>query len=341
MPEHFGYTNTIFGSQSTVNGVAHDYAYGPPAGGDWRYSGPDTYFVVDENTGATNFNGDATNEQVGAQEQIGGAWQQTTTIDGVDRQLIYDYTFQVTDGVTTWDVAVIDVDLDNNDTISGTTENGFYLVFPNGMPPADTDLSIVGVSDNSTSVLHSTMGGSVVCFAADTMISTAEGRVSIDTLAPGDRVKTRDGGLQPIVWIGQTTVPAEGDLAPIVIRKGTLGNDEDLVVSPQHAILLDDWRAEFFFGQDEVLVRAVDLLGHDGVYRKPGGSVTYVHLLLEAHHLVRSEGVWSESLYPGDMTLQTVNTAARDEILALFPDLGSYGPKVVPCIRPFEAVCLA
>ncbi|MFC6760189.1 hypothetical protein ACFQFQ_12950 [Sulfitobacter porphyrae] len=64
MPVHYGYTNTIYGTQSTINGSAHNYAFAPPAGSTWRYTGPDTYFVVDENTGATQFNGDPTNEVV-------------------------------------------------------------------------------------------------------------------------------------------------------------------------------------------------------------------------------------------------------------------------------------
>ena len=340
MPVHYGYTNTIFGTQSTVNGSAFNYNFAPASGSTWSYSGPDTYFVVDENTGATLFNGDATNEQVSTNERIGGAWQQTANIDGVDRQIIYDYTFTVTDGTTTWRVSVIDVDLNNDNDLNDAGEDGYYLIFPDGMPPANTNLTAGGITDNSTSVAHTNLGGSVVCFAQGTMIEADNTTCPVDTLNVGDMVMTRDGGLQAIAWIGKTTVRAIGDLAPIVITKGTLGNDRDLVVSPQHAILLADWRAELLFGQDEVLVRAVDLLNHDGVYRKTGGVVTYYHILFDAHQLVNSEGLWSESLYPGDMTLQTVNKVARDEIVALFPDLAEYGPKAAPCIRAFEAAVL-
>ncbi len=340
MPVHYGYTNAIFGTQSTVNGSAFNYNFAPASGSTWRWTGTDTYFVVDENTGATNFNGDSTNEQVSPQEQLTGAFPQTVDIAGTARQVIYDYTFTVTDGTTTWRVSVIDVDLNNDDDLNDPGEDGYFLIFPDGMPPVNTNLTAGGISDNSNAVLHADLGGSVVCFANGTLISAAEGQVQVQNLNVGDMVETRDGGLQPIAWIGQTTVVAQGDLAPVVITQGTLGNDRDLVVSPQHAILLDDWRAELLFGQDEVLVRAVDLLGHDGVYRKTGGIVTYYHILFDAHHLVRSEAVWSESLYPGDMTLQTVNETARDEITSLFPDLTSYGPKAAPCLRSYEASCL-
>lgn len=341
MPVFYGYTNAIFGTQSTVNGSAFDYNFAPATGSTWSFSGPDTWFVVQENDGATNFNGDPTNETVSAQEQIGGAWQQTVDIGGNQQQVIYDYTFTVTDGTDTWRVSVIDVDLNNDDDLNDAGEDGYYLIFPDGMPPADTNLTTGPISDNSDSFLHADAGATVVCFATGTMIETAHGARAVETLTPGDLVLTRDHGLQPLSWMGQTQVPARGDLAPVVISKGVLGNTRDLVVSPQHAVLLNDWRAEMFFGQEEVLVRAYDLLGHDGVYRKPGGMVTYCHLLFDAHHLVRSEGAWTESLYPGDMTLQSVNHAARDEITRLFPDLAAYGPKAVPCLRSFEARCLS
>ncbi|MFD2738628.1 Hint domain-containing protein [Sulfitobacter aestuarii] len=339
MPIFYGYTNTIFGHQSSLNGARVDYRYEPT--GTWRYSGGTTSFSVREVApGATQFNGDPQNERIDADRQIGGSGEQTIEIDGIDRQAIWDYTFTVTDGSETWRVAVIDVDLDNDDIIEAGQENGYYLVFPDGMPPADTNLRVSGVVENDSMTPHRELGARVVCFAAGTMIDCADGPRPVETIAQGDLVLTRDGGLQPVVWAAHTIVAAQGDLAPIVIRKGVLGNHADLVVSPQHAILLDDWRAELFFAQEEVLIRAVDLIGHDGVYRRVGGRVSYHHLLLDAHHLLRSEGQWSESLYPGDMTRQNVNPAARREIETLFPDLAAYGPRAAPCLRGYEAKSL-
>jgi len=160
-------------------------------------------------------------------------------------------------------------------------------------------------------------------------------------LTPGDLVLTADKGAQPVRWTGRTTVAAMGDLAPIVITAGTLGNTDDLVVSPQHAVLLNDWRAELLFGQDEVLVRAADLLGMDGIYRKTGGMVTYCHILLGSHQLVQAHGLWSETLYPGAVAMSAVNDAARGEIQRLFPDLSTYGPMAAPCLRGYEARLLA
>ena len=112
-------------------------------------------------------------------------------------------------------------------------------------------------------------------------------------------------------------------------------------MKPQHAILLCDWRAQYYYGADDVLVRAIDLLGLDGVSVRVGGDVTYCHILLDAHHLVRASGLWSESLYPGDLARNNLSSAARAEIEALFPDLMEFGPKTARYLRRFEARCLA
>lgn len=340
MAVFFGYTFAIFGTQSTLDGDPVDYRFAPS--GTWRYSGDSTYFVVEENDGATYFNGDGTNnEQVDPQEQIGGIGEQTTNIGGTDTQLIWDYTFSVSDGLGgVWTIGVIDVDLDNSDTITAGAENGYFLVFPDGMPPPDTDLTVGGITENGDFVLHSSLGGDVVCFAEGTLIETMEGPAPIETLREGDMILTRDAGFQPLVWSGFTAVAASGSATPVVIRKGAFGNSDDLVVSPQHAILLDDWRAELLYGQDQVLVRAIDLLGCDGVYQRKGGVINYWHILLPAHHVVLAAGLWSESLFPGDITLQTIGPRASSAIKAHVPDITAYGPKATLCLRKYEASLL-
>lgn len=334
----------IFGTQSTIDGNPVNYNFAP-SGSNWRYTGTDTYFVVQEEDGATNFNGDPTNEQVSAQEQFGGVGEQTVDIGGTDRQLIWDYTFTVSQTVagvtTTWQVAVIDVDLNNDNDLNDAGEDGYFLVFPDGLPPADTNLSIGGISANSDFTPHTALGGYVVCFEAGTLIETIDGPRAIETLEDGDMIENRDGGMQPLRWSGCTTVVATGDLAPVVITAGTFGSTTDLVVSPQHAVLITGWRAELFYREDEVLVRAVDLLDHDGVYRRPGGVVNYWHILFDAHQVVTASGLWSERLYPGEMTMDAISPKSRCEINELLEDITTYGPKAAPCIRKFEAAVMS
>ena len=54
----------------------------------------------------------------------------------------------------------------------------------------------------------------------------------IEELEVGEKIFTRDKGVQEIRWIGQSTMHATGDFAPVVIKAGALNNMHDLVVSP-------------------------------------------------------------------------------------------------------------
>ncbi len=111
-----------------------------------------------------------------------------------------------------------------------------------------------------------------VCFTSGTQIATVSGDRCIEGLVAGDLVLTMDRGYQPIRWIGSSKRPATGDLAPILIRKGALGNNRDLRVSPQQRMLLQGWQAEMLFGEEEVLVTAKSLVNDHSILRDGGGG---------------------------------------------------------------------
>lgn len=168
------------------------------------------------------------------------------------------------------------------------------------------------------------------CFAAGTMILTEHGDRPVEMLSPGDRVVTRDAGLQPLHWVGTCRLSSR-DLAqapkllPIRIARGALGDGtpvRDLVVSPQHRILIRSAIAQRMFGAQEVLVAAKLLVGLEGIsVLSPDDGIVYVHLLFDRHQIVLSEGAQTESFYPGPQALLAVGPAAREEIETLFPDL--------------------
>ena len=181
----------------------------------------------------------------------------------------------------------------------------------------------------------------VPCFTAGTLILTPAGEVPVETLMVGDAVRTVDAGVQRLRWIGTRRLSAEDlaqapNLRPIRIAAGALGRNlpgRDLVVSPQHRCLLRSRIARRMAGEDEVLVAAKHLLGLPGVsVEPPGQAVTYVHLLFDRHELVWSNGAVTESFYLGDQAVAAVDAAAREEILALFPDLAQERPQGA---RPF------
>ncbi len=170
----------------------------------------------------------------------------------------------------------------------------------------------------------------VPCFAAGTMIRTAEGERPVEGIAVGDLVWTRDNGLQPVRWAGRRTLrpvelDAQPNLRPIRIKAGALGAGQparDLVVSPQHRVLVRSSIAVRMFGASEVLVAAKQLLSLPGIeIDAEARDVTYLHLMFDHHEVLVSNGAETESLYPGPMALAALGEAAAAEIHALFPEL--------------------
>ena len=164
-------------------------------------------------------------------------------------------------------------------------------------------------------------------------------------LRVGDLVVTRDHGLQPIRWIQQRTVPALESFAPIRIRPGVItGQDRDLLVSPQHRMLFQGYRAELLFGESEVLVSAKHMINDKYVTQETGGDVTYIHMMFDEHEVVYAEGAATESFHPGDVGLTAVSDPAREELFALFPALRSnvngYGQTARRCLKGHETKLL-
>lgn len=183
------------------------------------------------------------------------------------------------------------------------------------------------------------------CFTSGSLIKTDAGELAIEDLSVGDMVQTMDHGYQPIRWIGSNKVKAEGSLAPIVIRKDTLGNDRDLKVSPQHRMLLQGWQADLMFGSNEVLATAKSLINDSTIFRLEGGEVEYFHILFDTHEIVWANGCPSESFHPGEQGMNSLEEEMQSEIYALFPELeqnvGSYGPSARLSLKRKEATMLA
>ncbi len=168
------------------------------------------------------------------------------------------------------------------------------------------------------------------CFARGTLIQTEDGPVAVEDLRAGMKVITRDHGAQDVRWIGSRVLCAKSlavnpNLRPIRISAGALGQglpERDLVVSPQHRILVRSKIAQKMFGCAEVLVAAKQLLQIDGIdVAHDLESVEYFHILFDRHEIVLSEGAETESLYTGTEALKSVGASAREEIFAIFPEL--------------------
>lgn len=136
-----------------------------------------------------------------------------------------------------------------------------------------------------------------VSFTRSTRITMATGaQKPVETLKPGDMVLTRDDGPQPLRWIGQTTLRAIGDFAPVRIRAGALNNAGDLLVSPESRLFIYQRDDAVGAGRREVLVRARHLVNGDSVRIETGGHVDYVQLLFDRHQIIFAEGIAAETL---------------------------------------------
>jgi len=220
---------------------------------------------------------------------------------------------------------------------------------------ADGTIEVVGDGDtevfNFTYDVQSSTGetdvgivtvDSVPCFVAGTLIRTPTGEVAVETLAPGDLVMTQDDGAQPLRWIGQRRVAAQGNFAPIRIAPDTFGSHRELLLSPLHRVLIRDSLAELLFGEGEVLVAARDLVNDLSVRRIEGGTVEYIHILFDRHQVVFSEGLATESFLPGPQISNSFEADIVQEICTLFPEIdpetgAGYSPAARRTLKRYEA----
>ena len=169
----------------------------------------------------------------------------------------------------------------------------------------------------------------IPCFTPGTRIATPKGEVAVERLKNGDRVLTRDNGIQTIRWVGQKKLDhlqlkMLKELRPVRIKAGALGANKperDMMVSPMHRMLVVSEVARTHFAQSEVLVAAKDLLAIEGVEIAEVPYVTYVHFMCDQHEIVLSDGAWSESFQPGDLSLKGLDEDQRSELFGLFPEL--------------------
>ena len=241
-----------------------------------------------------------------------------------DRLDVSDLTDGLGNQVKTFDVTLL------NDGDGNT-----ILVFPGGERVTVMGLPIARAAQPG--MLHA-MG--IPCFAAGTRILTPQGARAVEDIAEGDLVVTAQGRREPVLWHGRRTLTA-ADLAdhphlrPIRLRAGRFGNTRDLTLSPQHGVVV---------GGQLVRARHLALWGPGARVARGLTQVTYHHLMLPQHALIRAEGVLTESFYPGRMAMAALTLSDRvrvaQVILRAGPDRElciAYGPRCQPVLTGQEA----
>ena len=171
---------------------------------------------------------------------------------------------------------------------------------------------------------------SQACYAAGTRILTPDGDVAVEALAEGDMVVTLDGnarGAAPVAWIGYRKVdvashPRPELVAPVRIRRDAFGQgmpQRDLVVSPDHALYVDDRLVVA-----RLLINNMTITQDFAVE-----SIVYYHVELPQHAILLADGLPAESYLDTGNRAMFANAGLA---LVLHPDFG-----VSQGVRTWEA----
>jgi hypothetical protein len=315
-------------SQTEVDGLKAAGMENLTVGAVWRWSGqavrvdgPSGVLRLDGAEGASELRAKAARM---VRRLIGGAVASAAAPSRLQDDRLQDRMdqgFIVTDGRQSYSVTVIAVP----DT------GARLLMVMGGLPPVDQDLWVVRSSvHRSASAAGCPASGGVICFTPDTRIATPCGAQQISTLRPGDLVLTRDNGPQPVLWMGFRRMSgarlyAMPHLRPIRFKKNAMGlyrPEEDLLVSPQHRMLLTGAAAQALFNTPEVLVAAEDLINDSTIMVDHQlMEVTYVHILLEQHNVVWANGLETESFHPSATAIETLDPAQLQGLKAILPQI--------------------
>jgi hypothetical protein len=228
------------------------------------------------------------------------------------------------------------------------------IVFSPCLPPLARDLFVVTFDPALLKAPYDGPAQDVICFAADTLITTPKGLRAVDDIRAGDLVQTLDNGAQRVIWVGQTRISGSAlrrfpHLRPVRISAGAIGTGiptDDLRLSPGHRVLMRGARAQALFNAPEVLVCARDLIDETAVRPDLGlHGVTYVHLLLERHQILLANGVPCESFHP-DLAAPEILRPHLPELRRAVPTFATaggaaYGATARRCLNRGEAALLA
>ncbi len=290
-------------------------------------AGNDTVFGKDDDDVIYGGDGDDYLDGGVDEDEIYGGADSDTIIGGEAADQLFGGTGSDTFfGGTSGDVVVGGEDADNldQDVLDLTGSNVDFITYTS----PDNEDGVVTFDDGST-MTFSEIENVIPCFTPGTLIATARGERPVEDLQVGDRIITRDNGIQEIAWVGHKQFQSADlvrnpHLKPVLIKAGSLGNDlpeRDMLVSPNHRLLVASDMTQLYFEESEVLAAAKHMVGSQGIHRVDVTQTTYIHFMFERHEVVLSDGAWTESFQPGDYSLKGIGNRQRNEIFELFPEL--------------------
>jgi len=176
-------------------------------------------------------------------------------------------------------------------------------------------------------------------FTRGSLIETEAGLIAVEDLLPGDRIVTRDGAAETLMWKGSTQIvpgrpDAKGRCHPLVrIMADSFGMQvpmSDVLAGPAARLLKTPGHLRKLAGQSPLLTPVAEFIdGMNAIETAPPTAVQLFHLCLRRHSVIRIGGLEFETYHPGTNALRLISPALREVYLDLFPHISSiydFGP---------------
>ncbi|NSY38263.1 Hint domain-containing protein [Leisingera sp. ANG59] len=175
-------------------------------------------------------------------------------------------------------------------------------------------------------------------FSRGSLVETAQGPIAVEDLLPGDEILTRDGGSQPLLWIGRTSVlpGRSGSRTLTSFMADSLGLQKpsaSLVAGPAARLLRTPPHRQGA-GDGQLLTLASEFQDGMSIFETaPPAPVDLYHLCLPRHAVITVGGLAFETYHPGPDALKLASYAIKTLFLNLFAHTDSiqgFGPLAHP-----------
>ncbi|MBY6057407.1 Hint domain-containing protein [Leisingera daeponensis] len=179
-------------------------------------------------------------------------------------------------------------------------------------------------------------------FTRGSLVETAQGPIAVEDLLPGDEILTRDGGSQPLLWIGRTSVlPGRGGSRSrgctltsfMADSLGLQKPSASLVAGPAARLLRTPPHMQGC-GDGQLLTLASEFQDGMSIFETaPPAPVDLCHLCLPRHAVITVGGLAFETYHPGPDALKLASYAIKTLFLNLFAHADSiqgFGPLAFP-----------
>ncbi|MCY1125415.1 Hint domain-containing protein [Frigidibacter sp. RF13] len=157
------------------------------------------------------------------------------------------------------------------------------------------------------------------CLTSGTLITTLRGEKPVEQLVPGDRVVTRDDGLQTVRSVRRRDfdygqLGSAPQMQPVLVTVGAVSRglpERELLVSPSLRILTQT-------ADRDQLVAAGEMTDGHAIRTCSVLGVRYVHIGFDRDEVILANGIWVEAFQLAERQGDVPRAAQTEEYLELF-----------------------